>query len=291
MTKDLIIAAFPEMKEVGRKVAHELDAHYTEIYVKDFPDSEFHLKLRQNPENKTVVIINSITKDPDEKIVETILAGGVAKDFGAKKIILLATYLPYMRQDAHFEKYDSYSAKQILSLFSIFDKVIAIDPHLHRIKHLNLIMKKAESISCDEIVAKYIKDNFKGDFEIIGPDEESAQWSGKIAHLLKKKVFILHKTRIGDNKIKQEVVKLDSNKNYIIIDDIISTGKTLVGALKMAKKQGAKKITCIAIHGMLVQEADKKIRKYADIITTNTIPNKYYKIDISGLIAERLKKG
>lgn len=290
MKKDVLIAAFPEVLDIGKKVARELGCHFTHIDAKNFPDSEFHLRIKSNPEHKTVVIINSITKDPDEKIIETILAGGAAKDYGAKKIILVATYLPYMRQDKHFEKYDSFSAKQILSLFSIFDKIIAIDPHLHRIKNLHLFMKKAESISTDDLVADYIKNNFSGDYEIIGPDEESAQWSAKIAFKLDKKVFILHKTRLGDKKIKQDIVKLDKNKDYIIIDDIISTGKTLVGALKMAKKQGANKLTCIGIHGMLVGKADKLISKHAKIITTNTIPNKYAKIDVSSIIANKLKK-
>lgn len=290
MGKNMLIAAFPEVSAIGRKVAHALKAEYTEIYSKDFPDSEFHLKLKKNPKGKTVVIINSITEDPDEEIVETILAEGIARDYKAKKVILVATYLPYMRQDTHFVNYDSFSAKHILEIFAGFDKIIAVDPHLHRIKKMHYLSHKAESITADGVIAEYIRKNFKKDFEIIGPDEESQQWSARIAHMLKKKVFILHKERTGDKKIKQKIVKLDSGKDYIIIDDIISTGKTLIGALQMAKSQGAKKLTCIGIHGLLIDNCDKEIKKYADLITTNTIPGKYSKIDISDAIIEKLKK-
>lgn len=290
MKKELLIAAFPEVKEIGKKVAHALNAEYARIEAGSFPDSEFHLKLSKNPHKKTVVIINSISKNVDDKIIETILACGVARDYKAKRVILVATYFPYMRQDKHFEKYDSFSAKHILELFSFFDRIIAIDPHLHRIKDLHALLHKAESLSINSLIADYIKNKFKGDYEIIGPDSESAQWSADIASMLNKKVVILEKTRLGDTKIKQKEKKLGDAKNYIIIDDIISTGKTLLGAIKMAKRQGAKKVTCIGIHGLFVNNSDKLIRKHANIITTNTVPNRYAKIDISHAIIEKLKR-
>jgi ribose-phosphate pyrophosphokinase len=286
----MLIAAFPEVKGIGQRVAKELRAEYTTINVEDFPDSEFHLKLNRNPRDKEVVIINSMAGNPDDKIIETVLAAGIAKDYKAKKVILVATYLPYMRQDKHFEKYDSFSSKHIIKLFNEFDKIIAIDPHLHRIKNLNEIDRKAKSISVDSLVADYIKNRFKKDFEIIGPDSESKQWSSVVAKMLKKKVVILQKHRFGDRKIKQRKVNLGKVNNAIIIDDIISTGKTLIGAIEMAREQGAKKIYCIGIHGIFAGNAAKLIKKHAELITTNTIPGRYSKIDVSPAIIKELKR-
>lgn len=284
----MLIASFPETQEIGIKVAKELGAKHASIIAKDFPDGEFHLKLKKNPKHEVVVIISSITQDPDEKIIETILAGGIARDYGAKKVILVATYLPYMRQDRHFIKYDSFSSKHILKLFGEFDKVFVIEPHLHRINKLKKLYLKAEEIKVRDLIAKYIEKKIKGDFLIVGPDEESAQWSRSIASLLNKKVVILKKERFSANHVKIKEQKL--GKNIIIIDDIISTGKTIAATLKIAKEQGAKKIFCIGIHGLLVNGADKLIKKYAALITTNTIKNKYAKIDISPSIAETLKR-
>jgi len=206
----MLIAAFPEVSEIGKKVARALKAEYTRIDVKDFPDSEFHLKLHKNPRHKNIVIINSMTRDPDEKIIETLLACGIAKDYGARKVILVATYFPYMRQDKHFERYDSFSSKHILRLFNEFDEIVAIDPHLHRIKNISQLSSKARSISTNKLIVNYIKKKFKKDFEIIGPDHESQQWAKKIAKALGKKAIIMKKTRLGDYKIKQERIKLDS---------------------------------------------------------------------------------
>ncbi|MBX4212637.1 ribose-phosphate diphosphokinase [Candidatus Pacearchaeota archaeon] len=236
----LVIAGFPETKDIAKHVARSLKAKYVPIKVEDFPDSEFHISLKNNPKNHTVVIINSLSGEPNRKIIETLLVAGVAKDYHAKKVILVATYLPYMRQDKHFFNYDSFSSLHILELFSSFDKIIAIDPHLHRIKNIRKLSSKAQSITTNNLIADYIRKRFKDDFTIVGPDAESAQWSQKIADMLNKKVVILEKTRFSSEHIKQKEKKL--GKNIIIIDDIISTGRTISGALKMAKKQGAKKI-------------------------------------------------
>jgi ribose-phosphate pyrophosphokinase len=219
-----------------------------------------------------------------------LLAAGSAKDYGAKKVILVATYFPYMRQDKHFLKYDSLSSKHIIKLFSEFDEIFLLDPHLHRIKSATALYWKAKSISANKLIASFIAEKFKKDFIIIGPDEESAQWSSEIAKMLGKKVVILKKVRKSPRYVKIKKEGLGAAKNVIIIDDIISTGRTLVETLKIAKEQGAKNLVCIGIHAILSEKADKKIRKYARLITSNSIPNKYARIDISPAISEALKK-
>lgn len=288
MKKEMIIMSFPEVSAIGKKVASVLNVPHSRIQVHEFPDGEYNLKFRKNPRGKKVVIVSCLAREPNKRMIECMLAAGIARDFKAKEVILVATYLPYMRQDTHFSGYDSFSAKHFLEAFSDYDKIIAIDPHLHRIKNMHFISKKAESISANATVAYYIKKKFKDDFTIIGPDAESAQWSAKIAKMLNKKVVILEKTRFGDKHIKQKEKKLGEGGTYIIIDDIISTGRTLAGALEMAKNQGAKRLVCIGIHGLLLGDAAKLVRKHAQLITTNTIPNKYAKIDVSVLIAHKL---
>lgn len=288
---DILIAAFPEVEKIGRRVASLVKADYTTIDVRNFPDGEFHIALKKNPGKKKVVIISSIAKSPDEKIIESILVGGIAKDYGAREVVLVATYLPYMRQDKHFEEYDSFSAKHVAKLFREFDEIIAIDPHLHRIHSLKELYKGASSISANPLIADYIRKKYRDDFIIVGPDEESVQWSQKIANLLGKRVQILKKTRLGDRNVKTKKADLGSCKNIIIIDDIISTGRTIENAIRMAREQGAKNIVVIGIHGVFVGNAAMLIKKHrADLVTTNTIENPYAEIDVSPLIAESLKK-
>src|SRR3989344_7853653 len=130
-----IVATFQETQELAKKVARSLKAKHSEIITKQFPDGESYIKLQVNPKNKTVIFIVSFAHEPNKKIIEAILAAQTARDYKAKRIILVATYLPYMRQDKRFNDYESLSAQTIIPLLAgYFDEIFAIDPHLHRIK-------------------------------------------------------------------------------------------------------------------------------------------------------------
>ena len=147
------ITSFLETKEIGKRVSTLLNSEFNEISVSYFPDEESLVKLNKNPKGKTLIIISSLAKNPDKKIIETILAAGAARDNGANKVILFATYLPYMRQDKIFNNYEGISATSMLrTLSQHFDKVFAIDPHLHRIKSLQEISKNCFEISSINLI-------------------------------------------------------------------------------------------------------------------------------------------
>ncbi|MFH1290493.1 MAG: ribose-phosphate diphosphokinase [Nanoarchaeota archaeon] len=284
----LLIASFKETKDLAKQVARRLKCKYTEIIVKDFPDEESYVKLKENPKGKTLVIFNSFARDQNDRLIESTLAAGIGKDYKAKKIILAAPYFPYLRQDTHFKKFDSFSIKHIKDILDNFDSILTIDPHLQRIKNIKKISYKMKRLTSTSQIAAYIKKNFKSDFTIVGPDEESKQWAQGVASKLGKKAIILKKKRFSWHKVKIQEKNL--GKNVIIIDDIIGTGHTILETIKVAKHHRAKKITVIGIHGVLVDSGmEKKITKQAKLLTTNTIKNKYAKIDVSPVIAEALK--
>jgi ribose-phosphate pyrophosphokinase len=286
-----LVISFEDTRDLALGVARKIKAKYETINLKEFPDGELKMDLKNNPKGKEVVIVSSLALEPNKKIIQTILAGGIMKDYGAKKIVLVATYFPYLRQDVHFYKYDSFSSRYITKMFSLFDKVITIDPHLHRIKNMKKWASNFTHITANELVAEYIKKNFKKNFSVLGPDGESSQWDRPIAKVLGKEVMVLTKHRYNSRKIKvrgegdQKV-----EENVILVDDIISTGKTLVGAIKLAKTRGGKKFFCIGIHGPLTDSAAKLVSKHAKLITSNTIPTKYSKIDVTPAIVAELKK-
>jgi len=275
------------MSSLAKKVSNLTKAQYSKIISKRFPDGDSYIKLEKNPKNKEFVLIVSFAHNPNHKIIETILVAKTARECGARKIILIATYLPYMRQDKRFNNYEAISAEVILPLLAHnVDKLIAIDPHLHRIKKLEEISPNAHSITTNNLIVEFIKSKFK-DYQLVGPDEESHQWDKLIARSLDRDAAILKKQRLSSYKVKITSKKL-GNK-ILIIDDIISTGKTILETIKIAKKQGAKDIAVIGIHGLFVNNCDKEIKKHAELISTNTVQNKYAKINIAPLIADKLK--
>lgn len=283
----MIIFSFKDTDELAKKVAHQLKAEFSTLQQKNFPDGESYVRLEKSVAHKTVVLIASFAHEPNQKIIESLLVAGAAKDSGAKKVILLATYLPYMRQDKQFNSGETIAAQHIIrTLSKNFEEIFAIDPHLHRISNLQKIAKNAHNITTNEIVLNFIKKNFSEDFEIVGPDEESRKWGPKIARQLGIKSVVLKKTRLSSVKVKIKSKPL--GKNVLIVDDIISTGHTVFETIKIAKKQGAKKITILGIHAVFTKETGEKISRFGKLITTNTIQNNYSKIDVAPLIARTL---
>ncbi len=285
----MLILSFSKTKEIGKKVARILKAQYTAVTVEQFPDKELKINLNKNPKKQNIIIIQSFT-DPNKTIIETLLTAYTVKKFGCKKLILVATYLPYLRQDQTFKKYEAVSAKIIMKILSnTFNKIYIVDPHLHRIKKIKKLSKKARRITSNQAIASYIKKNFRlADTLIVGPDKESFQWAESIAKNINLEANILKKQRFSSRKVKVSQNIKGKFKRIIIIDDIISTGKTMLETIKLAKKH-TKNVICIGIHGIFSEDADKELRKHAELITTNSIKTKYSKIDISNEIAKHLK--
>src|SRR3989344_3485180 len=278
---------------LAANVAKKLKKPYSELKVNKFPDGELYIRFIKDVKNQVVVLMQSFYGDINDCLIEVLFAANTAKDLGAKKVILVAPYFPYLRQDKRFKPGECISIKVVGKFIDrIFDRVYIIDPHLHRQRALsNLFKTKAVNLTSNSCIASYIKKNIKNPV-VIGPDWESYKWAGKAADIIGCKSYILEKKRYSGRKVKVTVnKKIDlKGKNVVLVDDIISTGNTLIGAMKNLKRLGAGKFDIVAVQGIFVENALEKLRKMnAKVITTNTTPNKAAKIDLSGLIAENLK--
>ncbi len=277
---------------IAKSVARKLNAKYTELQLSSFPDGELRVRIAEDVTGKHAVIVNGLMPNPNKNIIESVFAVHTAKQLGAAKVTLVAPYLAYMRQDKMFHPGECVSARVMARMLDCADRVIAVDPHLHRIKRLQDIFRtKARGISADTAIAQYISKHCPTAI-IIGPDIESSQWAKTIADRVGQESMILLKKRYSATKVRI-IVHGDPakfrNRDVVIVDDIISTGHTMFEPIKQLKKFGAKKITCIGIHGVFVKNALQKLKKMgAHVITTNTIPNPAAKIDVSGIIAGAL---
>ncbi len=288
----MIIIGCSNSREIAKKVAKEINSKYSDLTTKHFPDGELYIKFEINLTNQEVVLIQTLYP-ANEAMLEVLLAGYTAKDLGAKKITLVAPYLAYIRQDKRFNPGEAVSSKVVGKLLDVFDEVITIDPHLHRFKSLKEVFHtKTKKLTSNELIKKYISKNYKNSV-IIGPDEESYQWAKEIAFSIKANAAILKKRRLSPRKVEISIKSPINikNKDVIIIDDIISTGKTILEVINHIKKQKPRSINLIAIHGIF---ADKKTYQkikanIKSITTTNTIENIHSKIDVSELIAKALK--
>jgi len=271
---------------ITKNIARKANAGYSELEVKKFPDGELNVRFKKNLKKKRVILVQSFYGNVNDKIIETILAGYTAKNLGAKKVNLLALYFPYFRQDKRFREGEAISIQIISKLFtSAFDKIYFVDPHLHRIHKVKEVFSNGKKISVIPIIVEYLKKLKLKNPVFIGPDKESHQWAREAAKELGD-AFIFKKTRRGsrDVSIKKSsnLEKNDVERNdVVILDDIISTGNTMLETVKGIKKLKPKRIFCVGIHGLFVGDSLENLKKYAKVITTNTISSDVSKIDIS----------
>lgn len=293
--KNTIITTCGNSQKIAESIARKLKAKYSPLNISQFPDGDIYLKFNTDLKNKQLVIVQSFQPHSDMSLFDIIFAAETAKDLGAKKVILVAPYLSYMRQDKRFNPGEAVSSKIMAKLLNnSVDKIITIDPHLHRIPKLSKIFKiKNKTLTANPLIADYIKKHFKNEV-VIGPDWESYQWAERIAKKIGVLATVLRKTRFSSRKVKVKMIKPIEirNKNVVIVDDIISTGHTVAEAAKQAKKKGAKTVSAICVHGLFVENAVNKLKKagVTKIISTNTIEHKTNKIDVSPLLIEELRK-
>lgn len=290
----MLIVSCSHGKHFGYLIAKKLRKKHSNLHAGKFPDGELRIRFDAGMKNKNVVLVQSFYKDVSDCLIEAVLAAETARELGAKKIALAAPYFPYMRQDKRFHKGEAVSQRIIAGLMDkYFDAVHMIDPHLHRKNKLeNVFRITAKKLTANALIAGYIKKHIPNAV-IIGPDEESYKWAENVADMLGAECRILKKKRYSSYHVEVRLNKKISliGKNAVIVDDIVSTGHTILETAKVLRKMGAKKIYCICVHGIFVNGALKKLKKAKiKVISTNTIPNKMAKIDVSRVAAEGLKR-
>ena len=289
----MLIIGCSHGRHIAKLVAKQSKTKYSELIAEKFPDDEVMVRLNVNLNGKVAVFVQSFYKNISDCILEVILAAKTARELGAKKSVLLAPYFPYLRQDKRFNKGEAVSQGIIVELIGMyFDSVYIIDPHLHRTKRLKDIFNVASTeLTANESIANYIKNNIK-DPVIIGPDEESHKWAKNVAEILNAEHTILRKKRFSSYHVEIRLnKKIDfKNKNAVIVDDIVSTGHTIVETAKLLRKSGAKSIYCVCVHGIFANGALSRLEKAGiKVVSTNTIPSEVAKIDVSGMISKNLE--
>jgi len=269
-------------------LASALPAEMGELEQRRFPDNENYLRVNSDCQGKDIFIFCNLFR-PDDKILRLIFLTDTLKEMGANKLVLITPYLPYMRQDKQFLSGECVSSKPFSKLLSsCLDGLITMDPHLHRYHALDDIYTlHSKVVSAAPLIAHWIEQHIPNPI-LIGPDIESEQWVSQVATLAKAPYEILNKIRHGDKDVE---ISTPSNsdlqhKTPVLVDDIISSGRTMIETVKRLQEQGMKKPTCIGVHGIFSGEAYQALAAIADIVTTECIPHPSNRIDIAQPIAD-----
>ncbi|SIS79883.1 ribose-phosphate pyrophosphokinase [Neptunomonas antarctica] len=269
-------------------LADALKAKRGELEQRTFPDGESYLRVHTECAYQDVMIFCNLYK-PDDKILRLLFLVSTLKEMGANRVGLITPYLPYMRQDKRFHQGECVSSRPFANIMSsALDLLVTMDPHLHRYHSLDEIYTlKSTVVSAAPLIAQWIKQHVSVPL-LIGPDIESEQWVSEVARFAHAPFQILQKIRQGDREVDVSAPELTQYKEAtpVLIDDIISSGHTLLKTIQHLTRAGMKRPVCIGVHGIFADDAFEQLTQVADIITTQCIPHTSNRIDIAQALAD-----
>ena len=290
-TKKIIVVG----DALAKNLAKQLKANYSPIETRSFPDGEIKPRILKLNRSKVGVLLLDMYQDEDINayiIRFLILADRLKKE--CNKVIGIIPYLPYARQDKEFKPGDSISAQVIGDLISInCDYFLTITPHEHRLNLDEMVTCPCKSLTLFPWFTKEFKDLEKP--LVIGPDSEAAAFVKNFVQDSDMETLICLKKRDITHGTVKVTVPEDAvlkDRNLIIVDDVVSTGGTLLKLVLHLKGYQPKSISYAFAHGLLVGETENLIKKTSPlkIIASNTIRNEFAVVDCVPLLKKEVEE-
>lgn len=259
-----------------------------------FPDGESHVRYLSDVRGRDVLIVCTLA-DPDAKAIALYLAACVARELGARRVGLVVPYLAYMRQDKAFHVGEGMTAAHFARLLcGVCDWLVTVDPHLHRIAHLDEVYSvPTRVVHAAPSIAAWIAANVALPL-LVGPDEESGQWVSDVAARVGCPFTLLQKTRTGDRSVAISVPALAAwrGRRPVLVDDIASTARTMVAAAARLHEAGLSPPWCVVVHPLFAGDAYAALRAagVAGVVSCNTVAHQSNMIDMSAPIAEAIDR-
>ncbi|UZE50440.1 ribose-phosphate pyrophosphokinase [Rhodopseudomonas sp. P2A-2r] len=291
---EISIQALPASASDAARLALRLDVPVHGIALHTFPDGE--MRVTVGPATPTTVIYASLDQ-PNDKLIALLFAAEALRRDGCKRLILLAPYLCYMRQDTAFHDGEAISQKAIGRLLAgIVDRVITVDAHLHRTPDIRTVFPgiAAENLSAMPAIADALrKTHLDPATVLIGPDAESRQWVSDLAGRLGLTYTVAQKIRHGDRSVEIGFSdpRLIAGRPALLVDDIVSSGGTLITCARALTAAGATQIDAVVTHALfpadtIAQFTDAGIRS---IRSTHSVPHPTNAIVLDELFVAALR--
>jgi ribose-phosphate pyrophosphokinase len=266
--------------------AHEIATHH-------FPDGELGVTVA--PAAETTILYIPLDR-PNDKLLALLFAAEALRRGGANRLVLVAPYLCYMRQDTTFHKGEALSQKVIGALLArAVDRVITVDAHLHRTHDIRAVFPgiEADNLSATPAMAEALR-GIDPATALVGPDEESRPWVSDLAARLGLDHAVGSKTRTGDRSVEVTFVNPAQfrARPALLLDDIISSGGTLIACAQAVKAAGAAAIDAVITHALFPPEMMHDFARagICSIRSTTSVPHPSNAIALDDVLAASLRK-
>ena len=292
MLSELSVITGESSEDLARKISKKINANFVKSQIKVFADGESKITLSGKISKRRSVVVQSIYPPVDTNLIHALSLISKAKETSSE-VIAVIPYMGYARQDREFLPGEIVTMKVLGKLFkgAGASKIVVVDIHSKiGLKHFSIKTKNVSAIP--ELVQHIKKLNLK-DPLVISPDQGGKERAEEFAKELGSEYIALEKERdrkTGKVRIKTKNLDEVANRDLILVDDMISTGGSIVKATQFLKKQKCRKVYVACTHALLMNDAEKKIKKsgVTKIISANTIPGKTSIVDISKIITKAI---
>ena len=289
---DLSVISGKSSENLAKELSKKIKANFVKSEIRVFPDGESKITLIGKLSKKKSIVVQSIYPPVDTNLVQALSLITKAKE-NSSEVIAVIPYMGYARQDREFLPGEIVTMNVLGKLFKSAgaSKIIIVD--IHSLIGLKYFTIKTKNVTAIPDLAEYFKKLSLKNPLVVSPDQGGKERAKDFAKELNSDYIALEKIRdrkTGKIKIKTKNVAEVENRDLILVDDMISTGGSIIKATQFLKKQKCKKIYVACTHALLMNDAENKIKKagVTSIISTNTIPGKTSKVDISKTIAKAI---
>jgi len=292
--KDIVVLPGPSSVQLGTCIASSLNADPIDVELRTFSDGESKIRINANLLNKKCVVVQSTFPPVDSHYLQTLMMLSYCINSGAAEVIPVIPYMGYARQDRIFLEGEVVTMAFIAKLFECFRIKDLITIDIHSSKALSCFNLNIFNISSIPLLAHYAKANFNLNKPlIVSPDHGGAMRARMFAEILKTSFITLKKNRdrrSGTITIDENLDIGVKDRDIILLDDMISSGGTIMKAIDVLNKYNCGRIFVMCVHALSDEKSLDTIKKsgICDIVSTNSIPRSCSKIDLSKEIAKKL---
>jgi ribose-phosphate pyrophosphokinase len=288
---DAALIALPGAEEDASRLAARLQLPQLDLEARRFPDGERYLRVIGDVSDRRVIVTARLSP-PDEAAMGLLFLADALRDLGARHVTLVLPYLPYLRQDARFKPGEAVTSRTFARLLSgVADELVTVDPHLHRYPTLEAVYGiPGRVVRSATAIAGWLRAHVD-DPMLVGPDQESEQWVADVASRVGCPYQVLVKDRRGDRDVSVSPARAGVQRGTaVLLDDILSTGRTLAEAVGSLRRAGWNAVRCVVVHDLGLQGAHETVMSAgaADIVSCNTLPCGRPQIDVWDDIAGAL---
>lgn len=285
-----LVFALPSNDEMAERLTARLDAERGRAEIRRFPDGESYVRIDSDVRGRDLAIVCTLDR-PDDKFLPLTFLATAVRDLGARTVGLIAPYLAYMRQDTRFRPGEGITSAYFAKMLSLhLDWLVTIDPHLHRRKSLAEIYPIRCAVAhAGPLIADWIRAHVASPL-VVGPDRESEQWVAEVAARANAPYIVLEKTRLGDRDVRVSAPDTGrwKGRTPVLVDDIVSTARTMIEAAKRFREAGFTEIVAVGIHALFAGSAYDELLSagVSRIVTCNTVAHASNAIDVVEALAK-----